>query len=101
MVRFSSIVTTAAVSLIPALAFAGYTGSAEEPKVAVSHRPGRPANVLDGVDQILESANKCDAVHSTKCNASERRVYDRLSGKRVSPQLPKDARYDASAGVFL
>jgi len=55
-------------------------------------------NVLQRVDRVLDRANGCAGA---KCARQARPVYEKLSGNRASPELPKDARYDASAGVFL
>jgi hypothetical protein len=101
MIRFASAALLGASFLLvssPALACDEH-GSAE-PKIISAHRQGRPANVLERVDKLLETASKCDAT-TGKCSHAERRVYEKLTGSHVSPQLPKDARYDASAGVFL
>jgi len=56
-------------------------------------------SVLDRVDRVLERATPCAA--GAKCSRQARPVYEKLSGARGSPELPKDARIDASAGVAL
>jgi hypothetical protein len=72
------------------------------PCLAEGHRQGRSSNVLERVDRILDNACACNSgAARCECRRPERRVFEKLSGSRSSPQLPKDARYDASAGVFL
>jgi hypothetical protein len=75
---------------------------AAAPAWGEGHRQGRSSNVLERVDRILDNACACNAgAARCDCRRPERRVFEKLSGSRSSPQLPKDARYDASAGVFL
>jgi hypothetical protein len=83
-------------------AVAGSVCLVAAPCWADGHRQGRSSNVLERVDRILDDACACNGgAVRCDCERPERRVFEKLSGSRRSLQLPKDARYDASAGVFL
>ena len=104
MVRLASLwaaLLSAAVYLVASPAAACDTQN--EAKVVSARRQGRTVSVLDRIDRVIDTACKCDKAVAAKCGCSrpERRVFEKLSGSKSSPELPKDARYDASAGVFL
>ncbi len=106
MVRIGTLcaaLLSAAVYLVSTPALACDEQAKGEPKMSAP-RHGRTVSVLDRVDRILESAScKCETAIAGKCDCAhpERRVFEKLSGAHTGPQLPKDARYDASAGVLL
>jgi hypothetical protein len=103
MVRLATLwaaLLSAAICLLSAAPACASDGQAE---ARASRRHGRSASVLDRVDRLLDGACRCDATASTQCNCArpERRVFEKLSGTQRTPELPKDARHDASAGVLL
>jgi len=106
MVQFTSLTAWsagAAIAILSTPAWACDTDSGTQRSVAPLHRRVQTANALDRVDRILDSACKCATAIAGPCRCAhpERRVFEKLSGSHDSLQLPKEARYDASAGVFL
>ena len=69
----------------------------------------KASSVLDRVDRVLAGTCLCDgkldAASAKKsgcsCTRTERRILEKIEGARNSPELPRNARFDASAGVFI
>ena len=105
MVRFASLwaaLLSAGILLASGAAMAYDTSSASDTSSIATRRQGRSHSVLERVDRLVNDGCACEG-QSTRCTCvrPERRVFEKLSGSHESPQLPKNARYDASAGVFL
>jgi hypothetical protein len=103
MVRLATLwaaLLSAAVCLLSATSSFASDGQAE---AKLAHRHGRSGSVLERVDRLLDGTCRCDAAASVSCSCTqpERRVFEKLNGARLSPELPKNARRDASAGILL
>lgn len=116
---FLASAVVAAVLFVGAPAWACKEHGAATAKVTESGKKdtaeAKQTNVLAPVDQVLSATCKCDGPSECTCKKGECKckkcgakhgvkktlLMEPLNGSQQSPELPQNARYDATGGVFI
>lgn len=89
--------------LAAALVMTLLSGARADPSSASKQTSTEHASVVQALDDVL--ATKCRVFTQSDCahplKPLRARLFEQLGGKSGKMELPKDARRDATAGVFI